>query len=471
MKGKTKLTSMKKNIFYVLLVIIGATFSCNKDTFPEKEVPNLDFSAITFQPTDQKRLCLADLIAKSFVNDVLRSRIKVLSASDVADKHKEIWLWEFLNDPIFKNALEVALKSGKSRCYTTFEEFKNDLLADPALVLKIPDIIDLNEWDAAQQEPFLYVRTNYYIRKNPLADTAAMIGFHSSGLTDYYFNGLPTYLPIILKSSEDHLLVNQEGTLCNGVKFSTLHDVSASRFTNLDLGQRTVQYKGRTYFFVPFNEVIHQINLSDGSFVSSFLTHPCSEPCVFACTPESDRRLAFDHILIDNQNPKALEYTYKSSFRPGGHWILYDNIVPAIYYREIRSPNQIWPQYKRILGSFRINDFFAMQRTTVLLPETYQVNSKDVTLYRLAGTCTVNDLKKIASEPILLTDSIPENGRLQVSMVRLYFDQVSQSFPIYSGDQISTNKYYSDGVFIYHSYCIPVDNNLGFNSVALQLRY
>lgn len=83
----------------------------------------------------------------------------------------------------------------------------------------------------------------------------------------------------------------------------------------------------------------------------------------------------------------------------------------------------------------------------------------------------VTDLKKISSEPILLTDRIVEKGTLQLSMVRLYFDQLSKPFPTYSGDQVLVNKFYSDNVLIYLPYCPPGTNIFGFNSVAIQLKY
>lgn len=126
----------------------------------------------------------------------------------------------------------------------------------------------------------------------------------------------------------------------------------------------------------------------------------------------------------------------------------------------------------RLLGSFRLHDLFEVGNIiTTLTEEEYRINGEKVALFRPNTSYEVKGLKAIPSEPIRLIDGIAEKELLRLSMIRLSIDQLAQEFTIYSGEKIYITRLIRDNVLTYNLFCFPSNHTLGYNSVAVKVKY
>jgi hypothetical protein len=465
---------MRQLLFLLSLLLLAN--SCRKDIYPERFAGKIDFSAITSNKTDEVRLCIADAIARTLSNKSVRKRIKELSVSVSAHKHREILLWDLLNQPEFETALNKVLTSGTSRCYKDVASFKNDVAQDASLVIKLPDIIALNEWNADKMEPFLYVRTNDLVHaKKETEEVKGMMGFHSTGLTDMYVGEMTDYLPLALKPSEDHWLLNADGILFNGVPLRQLHYFDARMFSSLDLGGKSLILRGQTYYWVNINDFLKQIAQQEKSLVTDYYESPCTTgDCAMACIPMNRRQIVCDSIGIhSNKNDReSLKNLFVETYRPMGYLALYDNVIPGIFYRVTDSLQRTTQQTRKILGSFRLRDLFDLQSVrTFLSQEECSVNGQTVVLYQTRTVFTVQAARSVKTEPFQLLKNFNESDKMSFSLVRLYFDMETREFPTLFGNTVRLTHFESDFTGNTYPYCPTSNRRLGNEAVAVKIRF
>ncbi len=165
-------------------------------------------------------------------------------------------------------------------CLRRSDNLETVLFRDPLLVLKIPDVIDALDWDEKNTIPFIYVGTNQLVRENPQSDSASIVGIHASGITDRYISGTPKYFPLVLKNSEELLIIDREFVLSNGMDFSAYHDFEKSMIALDELLTNPIIIEGAEKFLVSVNDLVALINAQSNRYEDPHIINNCNELCI-----------------------------------------------------------------------------------------------------------------------------------------------------------------------------------------------
>ena len=455
-------------IFIAFLIVPG----CKKDHFPKIELTLLDFEHLTFNNYDKNRLCMAEVFSKLLLNEKFREFIQSQSINKDQKWNNEILLVKYWNEKIYDNLslfdlCSQIIQETSGLCIGSAAELESMFFDDPLLVLKIPDIIDPSEWDIDRTIPFLYVNTNRFVRNNIQADSVSMVGIHGSGVIDRYTYGVPKYFPVVLKKSEDYVLIDDELNLSSGVNFNVYHDYDAGLLSLQNLLSHPIVINGEGRYIVNLNELVRTINQQSNKIQAPYPIENCTEACIYDCIPASDRKLITTSVFIDNFNPNALAYEFSSSYRFNSHFILEDNVIFIALTRQFNANNsEEWK--KNLIGSFRINDLFDFESSVSVYHVTYDVNGELYEFPELNISYDVFGTEAIPLDNLVLASKISPGDQLRFASMRIKLDMLVEEVSTIDGGTILTTEFFIDNITNYDLYCLYEERVLGFNSMALR---
>jgi hypothetical protein len=465
----------RKNICLFSLIFTCLLCCCKDDDNPSLAPTSLDYQALTSNPIDAKRLCIAELLSKLLLEKDFREFIKKESTNENQVWHNEVlllMLWDkvLYNDQTFSELIQDAIAKHEIPCMNEDDDIQGYFLDDPALVLKLPDLYHVGDWDTEKDVPFLYVHTNQLVRNHIDTDSASIVGIHGSELIDRYTTGLPNYFPLVLKPSEDYVLVDNQLTMHNNVPFNSFHMFDTNTMPSLSSIGTALSINGKQYFLVDINDLVNELNQISNKVKNPYSLTGCIADCQYECIPKTDRKLLLDKVIIHSQNVNALDYEFNSFYRRNSHTILSENICPLVLTLQVNN-NGNRPWQKNLIGSFRLVDLFDVKTTNSFARKKYSVDCKTYELAKPNTTIEVNGKKSISLSNIEFANEIVPGELLRFVSSRVYIDMILQPFQLEDGSIIQATNLYQDNASNYDLYCYDAGDTLGFNSIGLTCVY
>ncbi|TXF81187.1 hypothetical protein FUA23_22045 [Neolewinella aurantiaca] len=471
---------MKMLFFYGFVLFIFFFSTCKKPDpiYPILENPVLVPSELTNREVDVNRICIGTLVRDLLKLPSFLEHLKVNTSTSSNIFNQEYCLLTNLGSRItpeltLKELIDITLEQNASPCFSTLEDFESALLEDPLLVIKIPDIINIQEWNTSRDVPFVYVKTTTTVSSPKDPSQFGYLGLHHSGAIDLYNNGVPTYFPLVLKSSEDFIAMDRFLNCHNGIQFDQLHS-SFNRLSNREeILSRGIEVEGSELTIIKVNDLLQNSNQLLNLYGSETDLTTCSSQCSYSCLIYEERKLLGEEIFIHNNNSNVLDYEYKSAFRPGDLTIFYDNIVPILSVQKNRDGgNELSKNI--LLGSFRINQFFLSNRTADTESITYDIGGQVMPItkvhFLLEATEKIS-LNTVQNNNLILLDDIMENDKLTLSTMRVSLDYPIQTINLINGLPLSIHNAWRDNVLNYDLFCLDEEGMLGFNSISIKYSF
>lgn len=458
--------------FFFLLGLTLFSSACKKDiALPVFDVADVDVPALAQNNVDQNRLCLAEVLTQLLAEENFRSYLQEQSIHAGQDWNKEFLLVHHLEEVIFSDQTLLDLvaeqiEAGASSCFASRQDFVAGLLSDPLLVLKVPDVIPAEEWDVTQTVPFLYTKTTELVQYPlHLEQGAGMIGLHASGAVDTYLHELPTYFPLVLKHSEDYVAINDELKLYNGADFSAYHTAIPPSVYGAAFFETLARIPDSDFRIIPLTELMNFIFSQRDDVFEPYVGTPCPGECDNDCIPQSERRLLATALGMDIRNELSIEQYFSAVLRPGGRFILTDNITPLAVGRQLSEATPyLWQ--RTMFGSFRLAELFSVSQSHRVNYERYTVNGKNAELPVFSYDFEVLHLNEIPLPNVQFAWDIADEDMYWVAGYRIALD-----IPTYEHDSLDEDPlsvYFTERDFVRNHalYCVP-PTEIGFNSWSL----
>jgi hypothetical protein len=443
--------------------------------YPPLSAPLLIPSALTEREIDKNRLCLGEIVSKLCENGTFLEHVKDKTSTQENLFNLEYNLLANLSTIItpgsdLKSLISQVINQQGSSCFSSIEELTQVLSEDPLLVLKIPDIINIQDWNTSLEIPFVYVETTSTVRNPSMLEQYGFLGIHYSGAIDFYNNGHTRFFPLVLKNSEDMVAMDRYLNCHNGVQFDQLHS-SFNRLSNPeDILGGGINIQDSELTLIKINSLLENSNRLSELYLEPREDTVCVSQCFYSCVSPSERHVLGSEMVLHNINSNVMSHEFKSAFRPGERIIFRDNIIPLLFLKHIRQTGAE-SQKSVLLGSFRLNQLFSVLRSHETTVNSYSI-SNDVVV--IAETqFSVDVLGKTALQAahnlnLVLVDGIVESDQLTLSTIRLSLDRPTQNTPIIEGFSLLIHEAWRDNVLNYDLFCLDRDGMLGFNSIALK---
>ena len=458
---------------FVILILFNG---CREDKREEYVNANIDFAKVTLSDGDRRRLCIGDLLSKALGNIEFREFIKQESKSNINGANSELLLYNILykkynNSMTVIDLLEKCMSNYELVCYEHIDDFINDVRKDLSLVIKLPDIIPLDTWDINTVIPFLYVRTNSFSRSSNVTDTAGTWGLHPSGIVDFYFDK-PKYFPLVLKSSEDYMILDGDNYLQNGVHISNYFDLNKNLKIENPNSEFEFDINTKIYYVYNINKLVRHL-LTENNMFSDVIKedYKYNENCFYACTDIEDRQLIMDTLFIHEQkrNDNWLKnYDYNSFFRYYGRSYLSDNLIPLL---SRRISNSNINDFRILIGSFRIAQFFNVENVVNISLNRVYFNGKEYDLPGFSLKSNVIGLNSINAPGIILAEKFDYDNKINLAFHTLTIDSEVKVSQIPYEDVFYSHYFQLGWVKNYDLMCNKPSNNHGLHYLAFKCRY
>ncbi len=421
-------------------------------------------------------LCISDLISKALLDVSFRKFLKSKSINEDQKWNNEILLisiWEekFYNNKTVANILEEKLsESLKESCFTDYGQLENAIYNLPNLVIKVPDLVDASNWDENNVAPFVYVGTNNLVKNYDVSSDSSgiIIGIHGSGVLDKYISGVPQYFPVVLKASEDFLVLDSELNLTNGSNISSYHDLNISQLSLENLNTEEIVIREEKRVIVHINDLVRELNIQSNKIKEPLQQISCTNGCVYECIPINSRKLIADEVIINNQNTNSIEYEFSSAYRFNSHLILNDNATFLSLTRQMRNNGTADNWKKNLIGTFRLNDLFEVTSNYNIQNRIYDIDKNVVELSEIELSYSVRGFKSIPIDNILLATNIYQGDYIRFASIRILFGLAGDESLIINDDKIRVSDIRQDHVGNYDLFCLNGDKVIGFNSISIK---
>ena len=464
---------------FFLLALLGVVLvfqNCKKEeTLPIYEVADVALPELASNDIDRNRLCLAEVFARMLDQEDFRQYLREQSINPDEDWNEEFLLIQHLDDLVttdltFLEVVEQAIAQQVNGCFTSVSAFRDALLSDPLLVLKLPDVIPAEEWDASSTVPFLYAKTLAAYRYP--ADPEARVGWfglHPSGAVDSYQFGEPRYFPLVLKHSEDYVAVDENLQLQNGTKLSDLYsDIPTSVYGGAFFEQLE-QIPNSNFYLIRLTDLINQILTARSIVFEPNASAPCGEACSNDCIPQEDRRLLATDLTIHIQNETALEYLFSEYYRAGGQALFSENLLPLILTRQLSDDNS-YDWNRHLLGSYRLVDLFLASNSHSVNYVNFSVDGNNTALPEFSSSASVSGTQQVSLPNLLLAQDFVAGDILRYASYRIKLEVISTPFLAEDGEDVTVYDF-SSGTIQNYSLTCSIPSNLGFNSTDLLTSY
>lgn len=459
-------------MFFLLALCTLLIWTCRKEeAYPTIDIPAYDIVSVVQNEIDSNRICIAQLLSKLIGDEDFRTYFREQSINENENWNNEFLLITHLDELAYDGLtvielIERVIVSHSDLCIGSVAEFEQKLLDDPLLVLKLPDVIPAENWDAIRTIPFLYTQTIQLANSPELGPYQAILGIHPSGAVDTYLNGASTYFPMVLKHSEDYIAINEALTLFNGTPLRLYHTTIPNAVYGAPFFDALPQIGETEWRIIHLNEMIQHINEAREEEYEIYELDNCEEDCIYECVPEAERKLIATTLGIHSQNENALEYEFSSVYRPSSFLILFDNILPLAITKHWKL-DHFSPWNRLLLGSYRMTDLFDVALAHEVAYTSYSIDGKVFELPSLSLSFELRGKHTIALDNLLLAEEIQEGDFFRYSFYRIKMDLPSPMQLAIDNEVLSAFDIENDGVLNSGLYCIPEEKRMGANSIAL----
>lgn len=461
-----------KRLVYIFVFITIIVVSCSDDCTIGETIESINFEEITTSVLDKKRLCMGEIICTLFSVPQFLDIIKENSLTGVKNNNKEFFLLEFIKiiegDKELHDSFKAKFLEKSFQCFDNYNDLIQALYSDPGLVIKLPDIYDPNKWDTNNQIPFLYVSTVNPAIKSKTDKVNGFYGFHNSGLTDFIMGNEYKYFPLVLKYTEDFILLDDQLKQPSGISLGNyFHNLDWANLSNIN-PVKTINTHLKEYRVYNVSDVSRSILENNELLGLPSLKINCDSSCLFSCIQKEERKLIIDSITIaimSGNQPEIVTHFFQDVFRLNSSLIMSDNIWPLISLKSESNSQKI------LVGSLRVSSIFDFENDYHIVQESRIINGINYSLSKVDNKFKNLTIKSSKINPVLISKTFDLGDILNFSNNIIFNDQVSSEILLDQSSTTYVRSFKQQSRLNYELFCFKIQNGIGLNGIGYTCKY